>query len=116
MLPSAQALLNVKSHNDKTDSIPESEKFNNEPFSLEICRIQGSSDLESHDVEFTWNEIEMSRSKIESVSLESLLEVDCWGSNTTVGNTVNIYTSTPLGQQNMTRIQGTKKHLVISLN
>ena len=41
------------------------------------------------------------------MSLESLLEVNCWDSNTMVGNTVNIYTSTPIGQQSRTRIQGT---------
>ena len=53
----------------------------------------------------------MSMSNTASVSLESLLEVDCWGSNTTVGNTVNIYTPTPISQQNMTRIQGTTETL-----
>ena len=51
MLPSAQAVLNK----------PKSEKFNNEPPSLELTRIQGTSGLESQDMDYTWNEIETTR-------------------------------------------------------
>ena len=46
-------------------------------------------------------------------SRESLLEVGYWG-NTTVGNTANIYTLTPIGRQNRTRNKVLHKHLVIS--